>query len=211
MAFNAKAWADRVVEFPGRRRLKDAATGAEMVMDVTRAEGTVLKEGDAFSAENMNDLESRIGDAFNELGESVADGKALVASAITAKGVATAASASFATMANNIRAISTSPDIVQISGSGSNYANYNDNADRSFTKYFTVSIPGRPGKNVVNVFLSSVETKTVSDGGAIVVYFTKTYISSWTQGTATVRLDYKLNCKWRNTTTCVFTVAAVYA
>lgn len=117
MAFNAKSWADRLSEFPGRRRLKDVITGAEMVVDVTRAEGTVLKEGDAFSKENMDDLESRIKDAFDELGGSVADGKALIASAITSKGVSTAASASFATMANNIKKISTVPIISSYSTS----------------------------------------------------------------------------------------------
>lgn len=117
MAFNAKSWSDRLSEFPGRRRLKDVITGAEMVVDVTRAEGTVLKEGDAFSKENMDDLESRIKDAFDELGGSVADGKTLIASAITSKGVNTAATASFATMANNIKNIQTTPIVTSYSRS----------------------------------------------------------------------------------------------
>lgn len=52
-----------------------------------------------------------------ELKKSVADGKSLIASAITSKGVSTAASASFATMANNIRSISTKPRIRDL-GSG---------------------------------------------------------------------------------------------
>ena len=44
---------------------------------------------------------------YNELKKSVSDGKGTVASAITAKGVSTAADATFATMATNIRNIQT--------------------------------------------------------------------------------------------------------
>lgn len=55
----------------------------------------------------------------NELKKSVSDGKSTVASAITAKGVSTAADATFATMATNILNIQTSktyPVSVQFDG-----------------------------------------------------------------------------------------------
>ena len=70
MAFEKKKWEDRLVEFPGRRRLVDVDTGKEYVMDVSREEGLVTKVGDAFSGNNMNGLEERIADGFNECPES---------------------------------------------------------------------------------------------------------------------------------------------
>ena len=48
------------------------------------------------------------------MGESVSNGKTLVANAITAKGVSTSTSAEFETMATNIGKISVSPKITQI-------------------------------------------------------------------------------------------------
>ena len=48
---------------------------------------------------------------YNELKKSVSDGKGTVASAITAKGVSTAADATFATMATNIRNIQTNKTV----------------------------------------------------------------------------------------------------
>ncbi len=71
MAFVKKVWQDRAVEFAGRRRLKNVLTEEETVYDVTRNEGTILKEGDKFSAENMNGLEDRIEKAINELNDNV--------------------------------------------------------------------------------------------------------------------------------------------
>lgn len=67
MAFTKKTWVDRLVEYAGRRKLTNIATGATQVVDVTRNEGTVSAEGDAFNAENMNNLESRIYDTFAEI------------------------------------------------------------------------------------------------------------------------------------------------
>lgn len=67
MGFVKKTWSDRMVEFPGRRRLKDVATGDEKIVDVTRNEGDVFREGDAFSKDNMDDMEQRVFDAFSEV------------------------------------------------------------------------------------------------------------------------------------------------
>ena len=69
MAYSKKTWIDRVSEHPNRRLL--SSTGVSDTYDVTRAEGTVTTEGDAFSAENMNDLESRIETGFNGVSGSV--------------------------------------------------------------------------------------------------------------------------------------------
>lgn len=63
MSFTKKTWRDRVTEFPTRRTITKTDGSSELVT-VSRAEGEVSQEGDAFSAENMNDLEGRIAFAF---------------------------------------------------------------------------------------------------------------------------------------------------
>lgn len=78
MAFVTKTWKDRLVEYAGRRRLKNVATGEEILMDVSRSEGTVNQAGDAFSAANMNNLEQRIKTEFDSVNSSlVANGSQL--------------------------------------------------------------------------------------------------------------------------------------
>lgn len=62
MPFTKKTWADRSVQYPGRRKL--TATGTADVYDVTREEGLVSAEGDSLNAANFNSLESRIASAF---------------------------------------------------------------------------------------------------------------------------------------------------
>lgn len=74
MAFVTKVWKDRLVEYAGRRKLKNVATGAEALYDVTRSEGTVSQAGDAFSASNMNNLEQRIKNEFDEVNNSLNGG-----------------------------------------------------------------------------------------------------------------------------------------
>lgn len=64
MAFKKKTWTDRMVEYAGRRKLTNISTKQAIVYDVERAEGTVSKEGDAFSSQNMNDFEQRVEDGF---------------------------------------------------------------------------------------------------------------------------------------------------
>ena len=71
MAFVTKTWKDRLVEYAGRRKLKNVATGEEVLMDVSRSEGTVSQAGDAFSAANMNNLEQRIKNEFDTLNSSL--------------------------------------------------------------------------------------------------------------------------------------------
>ena len=59
MAYQSKTWVDRQTEYPNRRKITHPDTTQEQVT-VARDEGTVYAEGDAFSAQNMNNLESRI-------------------------------------------------------------------------------------------------------------------------------------------------------
>ena len=109
MAFAKKTWKKRLSENPTRRQLT-YTDGTTAIVDVARLEGAISQEGDAFSDTNMNDLEQRVANAFDECFQSVSSGKALVASAITGKGVTTASDATFETMAANIAKISTGGD-----------------------------------------------------------------------------------------------------
>lgn len=58
MAFVKKTWKDRISDYPNRRVIDDGITSK--VVTVSRSEGSVTEEGDAFNASNMNDLEQRI-------------------------------------------------------------------------------------------------------------------------------------------------------
>lgn len=62
--FEKKVWNDRQSEHPARRRLTPTENDNEY--EVSRAEGLVMEEGDAFDATTMNDLESRVAKAFAE-------------------------------------------------------------------------------------------------------------------------------------------------
>ena len=80
---------------------------------------TLLGKADtAVQPETIGDLDElettdkdSVVDAINELFTSVSNGKTAIAAAITDKGVATAASDSFSTMASNIALISTTPNL----------------------------------------------------------------------------------------------------
>ena len=58
MAYQKKVWKDRQSEHPNRRTL--TPTGNENEFEVARAEGLVMEDGDALSAENLNNLEGRV-------------------------------------------------------------------------------------------------------------------------------------------------------
>lgn len=66
MEFNLKTWVNRISEYPTRRKLTKSDGSTELVT-VERAEGQVSQEGNAFSADEMNDLEKRISEGFDEL------------------------------------------------------------------------------------------------------------------------------------------------
>ena len=72
MAFVQKTWKDRVAEYINRRILTKEDGTTELV-SVERSEGTISQEGDAFSAENMNDLEQRIANEFSEQNKNLAN------------------------------------------------------------------------------------------------------------------------------------------
>lgn len=66
MSYEKKEWKDRISEYPTRRTLEKSDGTSEAVM-VSRSEGNVSQEGDAFSAANMNNLEQRIANGFEEV------------------------------------------------------------------------------------------------------------------------------------------------
>lgn len=89
-------WKDDI--FTQRKiRLTENSDGTVTPVDAT----TYTQKGDSFGAKELNE----IGEEINEVKKSVSDGKALVAAAITAKRVATAATATFKEMAENIKKI----------------------------------------------------------------------------------------------------------
>lgn len=67
MAFTKKTWKNRQSEYPNRRRLTDEDGNSQLVT-VAREEGSITEEGDAFNAENMNDLEARVSEAIATIG-----------------------------------------------------------------------------------------------------------------------------------------------
>ena len=74
MTFVKKTWKNRQSEYPNRRVLTDE-NGDTQVVTVAREEGSITEEGDAFSAENMNDLEERIAQAITSITDAfVLDG-----------------------------------------------------------------------------------------------------------------------------------------
>lgn len=71
MAFQTKEWKDRISQYANRRKLTDVSNDTTQTVVVSRDEGTITQEGDAFSAENMNGLESRIFTAFSEIATQI--------------------------------------------------------------------------------------------------------------------------------------------
>ena len=66
MAFVQKNWAKRITEYPNRRKLTNVSDASETVVDIERYEGVISQAGDGFTQTNMNDLEQRIADAFDD-------------------------------------------------------------------------------------------------------------------------------------------------
>lgn len=74
MGFTKKTWKNRIAEYINRRLLT-MEDGSTNLVTVARDEGTISQEGDAFNAANMNDLEDRIEAGFEEVSQSLANGK----------------------------------------------------------------------------------------------------------------------------------------
>lgn len=81
MGFIKKIWKDRISEFPTRRSLTKTDGTSELVT-VARSEGMISEEGDAFSAENMNDFENRVANGFNELTEKMDADKIIIGTSL---------------------------------------------------------------------------------------------------------------------------------
>ena len=67
-----KVWKNRITEFPTRRTLTKE-DGSSEIVTVTRNEGTVSEEGDAFDADTMNNLEERIDAGFTEVNRKLSN------------------------------------------------------------------------------------------------------------------------------------------
>ena len=70
MGWIKKVWKDRMEEYPTRRRL-NKTDGTNDIVTVSREEGQISQEGDAFSAANMNDLETRINEGFTDVNSNL--------------------------------------------------------------------------------------------------------------------------------------------
>lgn len=101
---------------------------------------------------------SAVKSAIDELGESVAEGKALIASAITNKGVTTASNATFETMASNINGISSSNDIQIKQRTGYSYYGSQGNVSCS-----NIIIPNNGWKTIIGSNNDYVQYNSVYD------------------------------------------------
>lgn len=72
MAFQQKEWKNRLSEHPTRRLLTPTDGSEAFEVEVTREEGTIMQQGDAFNAANMNDLERRIAEGIGGGDENMA-------------------------------------------------------------------------------------------------------------------------------------------
>lgn len=70
--YERKVWVNRQSEHPARRKL--TPTGNDGEYDVSRSEGIIMKDGDAFDADTMNDLERRVAAGFTEFDPTGAGG-----------------------------------------------------------------------------------------------------------------------------------------
>lgn len=107
--------------------------------EVTPTLGDYTAEQISFSSDNMD--EDTVHAAIEKLFTSVSDGKELLASAITDKGISTTKDVSFRQMAENVRAI-------QTGGSNSDLIYINDN---DFSEYEFIGVLKFDGWGFVNV------------------------------------------------------------
>lgn len=70
--YERKVWVNRQSEHPTRRKL--TPTGNDGEYDVSRSEGIIMEDGDAFDADTMNDLERRVAAGFTEMDPTGAGG-----------------------------------------------------------------------------------------------------------------------------------------
>ena len=102
----------------------------------------------------------------NELFTSASNGKALIASAITGKGISTAADATFQTMANNIGSIPTGKTVTDLGEITGTYSS-------SSSVYFTItSFPRYSSITIANIIcqITSVQRASVTGGTSALTY-----------------------------------------
>ena len=175
MGFEKKTWKQRLSEYPTRRRLIHT-DGSTEVVDVERLEGTISQEGDAFSEENMNDLEERIAKVVEELLKRNHNGEYVYAHALEFDG--TDEHGGFIDFHYGKAANDYTTRIIE-SGAGQLFMlmNGNDNNNsvryRIFTEYLKPSgtYTGNGGSNTINIgpaecgMVIAVKCKTSSTTG----------------------------------------------
>ena len=132
--------------------------------------------GDTFGAADVNAMNEAVNSCF----QSVSDGKALVASAITGKGVITAAEATFETMANNVGAISKGKCIYLGAGTSFNVQSICANNGLDYKKLtssnFIVGASGGSAASITNTSASGYYNNPVASVGGFTV--SKSYNAS---------------------------------
>ena len=146
---------DDIFEGNRKYKLSQDGEGNTEIQDVT----VYSQEGNLFTAEHINATNKAVNGLSEDMAslkKSVSDGKTLVAAAITAKKVATAATASFAEMAENIKKI--------VLGSGTARA-ADVLAGKTFTNNDGVEYIGSmPERGTWNGSLGTSGTVTIPDG-----------------------------------------------
>lgn len=122
----------------------------------------------------INGTGATVGDVFADYPTAVSDGKAGIASAITAKGVTTPADATFATLKANVAKISTGKDplfgTAVSSQRGSNLVLPADFRDGDYNGFFAYTAELNGSYNTVwAVFFSFSDNKFIMAGGDGVV------------------------------------------
>ena len=174
--------------------------GANLSFDSTRSINDVINNNYSMIVNANNEISS--------LKSSVSSGKAQIASAITDKGVSTAASASFSQMASNIRNINAMPsllgtwkfnDILQFTTS--NYFNNfpRDSVTYTFTSYDTT----RTGIQLeIGFYQEAYIVKCYTGPSTSMTIYNSTYNNKWYNSsqyitiTSVKKLDYIDVEKW---------------
>lgn len=138
---------------------------------MTTEAGTVLDGRQGTYLQNqiteLKEADDEINSNMNALKKSVADGKSAIASAITGKGVSTAADAEFAVMAGNIGKIKNTPTIQKLGSYVMNGSQGSTGWNGMATATRTVSAASIPGYQnlTANNFILSFEGFFHNNGG----------------------------------------------